>query len=653
MSANQSRVRQLATAVAVVGAVIGVVAIVRAASSEDRSIGVSDESFADTSAAPGSTSSADELNDALAEQVNSTTAATSSAPPAGQGLQAEYFNGRGFTGAVVPAVDADLDLAWGAAAPAEGIPAQSFAVRWRGQLTSATTGEHQFSLKATGRVSLWVNGYAVIRGWDDNPTAERTGSTYLQADKPVDILVEFSADPTLGDTSLQLAWQPPGGEPAPIPTSAFTPLNADSARTIYASPSGSTENDGATPETAVSLQRAANLSRPGDTVMLLGGTYSQPSEGNSVMKVQRSGSPDLPITFTAAPDAQPVLASAEARGIEVSGACYITISGLTLEGAADTITQEQADAQLARDANNSFQTIPGAIANGILVNQRFDAKDVIPHHVTVANNSVSKFGGCGICSTSADHLLIDGNVVTNNGRWSIYSQPAINIEFSASSDGSTDTTIVIRNNQVSDNESRVVNPYSNDDPAKQLITGGSGIGVRDGRREERDDGSGVAPHSGRVRVENNVVDNNSGFGLSIRSTDRVDVVNNTFVENAAIDSEYISAELEIENSDDVVLLNNLIVARQGDYVARTVKATNVTVRTSLVVGTDQWGDLIPPTTLITEAPQFNGSDSGDYRLGPESPAIDAGEADGAPATDHLGTPRPAGAGFDLGAYESG
>jgi hypothetical protein len=41
----------------------------------------------------------------------------------------------------------------------------------------------------------------------------------------------------------------------------------------------------------------------------------------------------------------------------------------------------------------------------------------------------------------------------------------------------------------------------------------------------------------------------------------------------------------------------------------------------------------------------------DYRLRPGSPAIDAGACDGAPATDIEGTPRPQGAGCDIGAYE--
>jgi beta-lactam-binding protein with PASTA domain len=50
-------------------------------------------------------------------------------------------------------------------------------------------------------------------------------------------------------------------------------------------------------------------------------------------------------------------------------------------------------------------------------------------------------------------------------------------------------------------------------------------------------------------------------------------------------------------------------------------------------------------------PRFVNAAACDLHLQPGSPCIDTGTADGAPATDIMGVPRPQGTGFDMGAYE--
>ncbi len=57
------------------------------------------------------------------------------------------------------------------------------------------------------------------------------------------------------------------------------------------------------------------------------------------------------------------------------------------------------------------------------------------------------------------------------------------------------------------------------------------------------------------------------------------------------------------------------------------------------------------TGNIVADPLFANPTTGDFRLQPGSPCIDTGTADGAPATDILGVPRPQGVGVDRGAYE--
>jgi hypothetical protein len=61
--------------------------------------------------------------------------------------------------------------------------------------------------------------------------------------------------------------------------------------------------------------------------------------------------------------------------------------------------------------------------------------------------------------------------------------------------------------------------------------------------------------------------------------------------------------------------------------------------------------LWPGEGNLNVDPLFADPRRGDFRLRPESPARDAGLADGAPAFDIDGRPRPCGSGVDLGAYE--
>lgn len=111
------------------------------------------------------------------------------------------------------------------------------------------------------------------------------------------------------------------------------------ARALYASPSGSA---GAAGSAASPLGLVAGLAAlaPGDTLLLLGGTYVLREQ--VTVPAARDGSPDRTIRLFAAPGARPVLdfssqpyaASGNPRGLELDGDWW-HVRGLEVKGSAD------------------------------------------------------------------------------------------------------------------------------------------------------------------------------------------------------------------------------------------------------------------------------------------------------------------------------
>ena len=107
----------------------------------------------------------------------------------------------------------------------------------------------------------------------------------------------------------------------------------------------------------------------------------------------------------------------------------------------------------------------------------------------------------------------------------------------------------------------------------------------------------------------------------------------------------------IYNSYGTVTLNNTIVANStgGDVVSFGGPLTGS--HNLVEDGSDGLGDTITGDPLLGPLAS-NGGPTPTHALLPGSPAIDAGDGTGAPATDQRGIARPQLGGTDIGAFES-
>ena len=64
----------------------------------------------------------------------------------GAGLQAQYFSGANFERLIFTRTDRQIDFDWNATAPAPGVPANAFSVRWTGLLQVPAAGDYSFEV---------------------------------------------------------------------------------------------------------------------------------------------------------------------------------------------------------------------------------------------------------------------------------------------------------------------------------------------------------------------------------------------------------------------------------------------------------------------------------------------------------------------------
>jgi parallel beta-helix repeat protein len=413
----------------------------------------------------------------------------------------------------------------------------------------------------------------------------------------------------------------------------------------YVSANGSDSNDGSSETKPFkTMQRGVDSLEPGQTVLVMNGTYSDPKETNNIVYFAKNGTADAWVALMAYPGHEPKLKMRNWTGIGVSAA-YVIIQGFTVEGNRDDITLDYA----LSERNNLNNPLTSGSCIGVISKFDIGAK---AHHVVIRQNKVSKCPGGGIYTYWADYVTVEDNVIFANAYYAPYANSGLSFYQNWNSDSSTSTKMFARRNLVYGNRNLVPFYYSNSDASKRVITDGNGIIVDDSRHTQGS--ANLGAYKGRVLIENNVVYENGGRGIHVYSSDRVDIRHNTTFKNS-FQPETPEGEITAIEAGDVQVFNNIASARSDRpsitrYAKTSAEKASQVFENNLIFGGTKF-DADASKNLVGVDPQFVDKNAKNFRIQSDSPAVDAGNRDRSSGRDFVRVARPKGAGVDIGAYE--
>jgi glucose/arabinose dehydrogenase len=152
----------------------------------------------------------------------------------GTGLSATYYNNSNFTGTTVARVDPVVDFTWGSGSPDSRLGADTFSVRWLGQVEAPVTGTYTFYTQSDDGVRLWVNGQQLVNNWTVHANTENSGTIALTAGQRYAVRMEFFEN--AGLATARLLWSSASNPKAVIPRTRLFPQHAGTSILINFQP---------------------------------------------------------------------------------------------------------------------------------------------------------------------------------------------------------------------------------------------------------------------------------------------------------------------------------------------------------------------------------------------------------------------------------
>src|SRR5262249_2210756 len=145
----------------------------------------------------------------FAEATVTVTALPPAPPGTGTGLRGRYYNNRNFTGLFMTRIDATVNFDWGTGSPAAGMGADTYSIRWEGEVQAVEAGSYVFRTLSDDGGRLWGNGQLVINYWADHGATHSTSPPVnLAAGQRVSIRLDYYEN--RGFSVITLEWQRPG-----------------------------------------------------------------------------------------------------------------------------------------------------------------------------------------------------------------------------------------------------------------------------------------------------------------------------------------------------------------------------------------------------------------------------------------------------------
>ena len=376
-------------------------------------------------------------------------------------------------------------------------------------------------------------------------------------------------------------------------------LNGQGGGTYYVSPAGSDNNPGTESQPFRTIQRAANLVNPGDTVIVEDGVYTGTGAGTPC--ASNTSRPVVCLTRGGTSSAWVTIRARRQFGARVDGQSNTSTHGFRFSGDANFIRLEGFEVAGIGNTN--------AGSAGILVYSG-------GHDVVITNNDIHDIG-----KQCTDHQYGMSGIYVQNVRVTIANNLIHDIgRYAPGENGCSPSS----------------NNYQNHDHG--IYVNGS------------NDGSG--PGAGDVTIFNNVFSNVArGWPIQIYPDPvaNLKVLNNTFANPNPYRNGHIIVAASTSNAE---IVNNIFyqpTAAAINFNAGTHSNMVVTNNlTSQAIATSRPNGVTFSNNLEGTNPLFASSD---YRLRSDSPAVDKGAALDEVRDAIDGTQRPQGSGWDIGAWE--